>query len=128
MVLVPSFLMFALYLGGRMDLTEVILSMLLASSAGTAYVFWYPAAQAASPTMLVTILAGQAGKKGVTGEILKEALSEETLSGNSLQSLLDERFARQDDSGCLQLAPRGKRTLFIIRLLRRSAGFGDPKG
>ena len=128
MLLVPAVMVLGYGLYQEMPLQEIVLSLILAASCGAAYVFWYPAAQAASPTMLITILAAQAGPDGISEEALKDSLSDERLSGNSLESLVGERFAHEDEAGNLHLAPRGRRTLSVIRMLRRSAGFDDPKG
>lgn len=128
LLLVPAVLSFAILLFGWLDSTGWFLTVVLALGLGTAYIFWYPAAQAASPTMLITILAYQAGKDGITESMLKDRLSEKVLSGNSIDSLLHEKFARQDGGEGLVLAPRGRRTLTVIQLLRRSAGFHNPKG
>jgi len=128
MLVIPVLLSLGPLLLNRLGLGNSLLSLILAGSLGTAYIFWYPAAQAASPTMLITILAHRSGKEGISESMLKEALPEKVLSGNSIDSLLQEKFAVQEEGGGLILAPRGRRTLFVIRLLRRSAGFHNPKG
>ena len=103
-------------------------ALLLSLALGAAYLFWYPAAQAASPTMLITLLAKRAGSDGLTEESLRESVSEQALAGESIENLFHERFAFCDAEGRVRLAPRGKRTLRLIRLLRAGAGFADPKG
>ena len=128
MVLVPAALLAATFFLGFTDPVGLLLSLLLAGCLGSAYIFWYPAAQAASPTMLMTVIAARAGDRGCTGEAFRKQLPEELLSGNSLDSLVGERFASEDMDGRIRLAPRGRRTLVLIRLLRHSAGFDDPKG
>jgi hypothetical protein len=128
MILLPALVVSGVFVAGCSSPATWILSLMIAVSVGMAYVFWYPAAQAASPTMLITIMAREAGEAGLTESALNESLTEDVLSGNSLQSLVGERFAEVDADGKLQLASRGKRTLSVIRMLRHSAGFEDPRG
>ena len=128
LILFPAGFLSILLFSGAMTAQSWFLSLLLSACLGSAYIFWYPAAQAASPTMLMTIIVARSGEKGCTEDDLRSLLSEEVLSGNSLDSLVGERFAGEDPDGNIRLAPRGRRTLKLIRLLRHSAGFEDPKG
>ncbi|MEX0325472.1 MAG: hypothetical protein AB3N33_05230 [Puniceicoccaceae bacterium] len=128
LIVFPAAVLVVLFLLGTLTLQACFLSLILSTGLGSAYIFWYPAAQAASPTMLMTVIVARAGESGCSEEALQSVLTEETLSGNSLESLVGERFASEDTEGKLELAPRGQRTLKLIRLLRHSAGFEDPKG
>jgi hypothetical protein len=128
LLLISSTISLGFYAMDLLDGIGLFLTLILCLSLGIAYIFWYPAAQAASPTMLITIIAAESGRKGFGKETMRQRLSEDLLSGNSLDSLLDEQFAEEDDAGHLQLASRGRRTLAMIRLLRHAAGFADPKG
>lgn len=107
---------------------ELALALVMAWSAGIAYLFWYPAAQAASPTMLITILAHRAGSGGISESSLKEAIPEELLAGQSIHNLFAEKFAVEEPAGTIRLAPRGRRTLLLIKRVRRAAGLKEPRG
>ena len=128
MLLVPAVMALALFFSESADSLFCLLAWFLASALGTAYLFWYPAAQAVSPTMLVAILAGRARDKGIGKDQLASILDEEMLTGDTLRNLLHEQFAREDPDGHLHLLPRGRRTMVSIRFLRHLAGFSDPKG
>lgn len=128
MAAVPVVLMALLCSAGKLPVSSAFLSLFLAEALGAAYLFWYPAAQAVSPTMLIVLLAQRAGEAGLTENSLKEAVSEEVLTGETINNLFHEQFARTDPSGGIFLAARGRRTLKVIRWLRHSAGFTDPKG
>ncbi len=108
--------------------TETAFAALGALSLGLAYLCWYPAAQAASPTMVLTLLAGRAGDRGVTRREMEAALPEDRLVNEGLENLFHERFARIDPEGRLWLDKRGRRTLYLIRSFRRGCGFRDPHG
>jgi hypothetical protein len=126
MCLLPSAVLTAFFLAGWLG--GIFLPLLLALALGTAYLFWYPAAQAVSPTMLITLLVREAGDEGVDEEAIRDAIPEKLLSENLIDNLVEENFARRNLSGILELAGRGKRTLAIIRLLRNAAGYDDPRG
>jgi hypothetical protein len=115
-------------LWGGIDLSQTAFSAMASVSLGLAYLCWYPAAQAASPTMLLTLLAARKGTEGVSREEMEAALPEERLVNESVENLFHERFVRLDPEGRLWLDKRGRRTLHVIRFLRRSCGLQDPRG
>ncbi|NBD39205.1 MAG: hypothetical protein GVY10_11615 [Verrucomicrobia bacterium] len=115
-------------LWGGIDLSQTAFSAIAAVSLGLAYLCWYPAAQAASPTMLLTLLAARKGTEGLSREEMEAALPEERLVNESVENLFHERFVRLDPEGRLWLDERGRRTLHVIRFLRRSCGLQDPRG
>lgn len=117
----------AVYFGAQL-LLDAVLSLLLAWFIGAAYVFWYPAAQAASPTMLICVLVGKSGKNGYARDVLPEAISAELLTEDTFKNLFAERFASLEEVDAVRLAPRGRRTLKGIRAIRHLAGFQEPKG
>ena len=128
MLAFPAGLAGIAWLCGLTGPEPLMLALILSESLGIAYVFWYPAAQAASPTMLITILARQAGPAGISEEQLGEALSGDKLAGESIANLFHEKFAVNDADGTVRLAPRGRRTLAVIRFLRRTAELDEPRG
>jgi hypothetical protein len=128
MATVPLFVAGAFLLLSPADTAGLALALVMAWAMGIAYLFWYPAAQAASPTMLITILAQRAGKNGISAAAIAKAIPDEVLTGETLQNLFHEKFATIQSQGKVHLGPRGRRTLFIIRILRRCAGLAEPKG
>jgi hypothetical protein len=92
-----------------------------------AYICWYPAAQAASPTMLIVMQIARTGELGCAQETLKSTFSEEQLCNASIEDLFGEGFATEDN-GIIHLTPRGKRLLKGIRQLRSWVGLGAPRG
>jgi hypothetical protein len=128
MAAAPVLIAVTLCAAGMLDGMAFPLALLLAEALGAAYLFWYPAAQAASPTMLIAIVAGRAGAHGFNRSALLQAISEERLTAETVDNLFRGRFARLDADGTVRLDGRGRRTLTWIRLLRRSAGLSDPKG
>ena len=67
MAAVPVFVTVPLYLLSPSNPLELLLALIMAWAMGVAYLFWYPAAQAASPTMLITILVHRSGSRGMSG-------------------------------------------------------------
>lgn len=82
---------------------------------GGMYIMLYPAAQAASPTMLLVLRIAAKGPAGETREALREALDADTLSRKSIDDMVYGRFADEVD-GVLHIAPRGQ---FLLRFLTR---------
>lgn len=117
----------ALCMGQPLDTTA--LSLLLAMALGAAYSCWYPAAQAASPTMLICVTVGAGGKAGIESARLKEILcSNDLLTRETFENLFAEHFAVVESGDRVRLAPRGRRTLRLIQAFRWLAGFKEPKG
>ena len=115
-------------LAAGMSLTATALSLLLALALGAAYTCWYPAAQAASPTMLICVQVGASGKAGVDTARLKASLSADLLTRETFENLFAERFAVLEAGDRVRLAPRGRRALKLIQAFRWLAGFQEPKG
>lgn len=107
---------------------DLFFSIALSWSIGATYLFWYPAAQAASPTMLLCILIGAKGKQGEETGVIKSAISGDLLTRETFQNLFAERFASLEEPDSVTLASRGRRTLYVISALRALAGFKEPRG
>lgn len=107
---------------------DLVYSTLLGWSMGATYLFWYPAAQAASPTMLLCILIGAMGRRGEEVSVIKNAISGDLLTRETFHNLFAERFASLEEPDAVMLAPRGRRTLYVISALRALAGFKEPRG
>jgi hypothetical protein len=107
---------------------DLFFSILLSWSIGATYLFWYPAAQAASPTMLLCLLIGAKGKQGEEARAIKSVISGDLLTRETFHNLFSERFATLEGPDSVKLAPRGRRTLHVISALRALAGFKEPRG
>src|SRR5271163_3184521 len=73
----------------REELTALALNVALAAI----YIMYYPAAQAASPTMLVVVKIGRAGKKGISRVELMSAFDEHLMCRQGIDNLVHEHFA-----------------------------------
>jgi hypothetical protein len=100
-------------------LRETLAGMAVTVALGASYIMYYPAAQAASPTMLVVIKIGRAGRTGITRAQLLKAFDDGLLCRQSIENLVHERFADERD-GKLVVAPRG---VFLLRMLGSWRGF-----
>ena len=99
---------------------ETLAAMMVAVAIGAFYIMWYPAAQAASPTMLLVLeVARAASGGGATRERLREAFNDELLCRQSIANLVHEQFA-EERNGNLTVAPRGA---FLLRMLNTWRGF-----
>jgi hypothetical protein len=127
-VAMPPLLALASLLVTQLSLAEGLLAFIASGLLGATYLFWYPAAQAASPTMLITLEARRHGAKGVSASELQACMPDEQLVREGIDNLFHENFAREHSDGHLSLTPRGQRTQGIITQLRKAAGFGAPKG
>lgn len=106
--------------------TQAAFAGLLAAAIGCVYCFWYPAAQAASPTMLIALLARRERARGIDLAQLQAALPEDKLVREGIDNLFHEAFAKSDENGRVYLLPRGQRTLAFIQRLRALAGYRLP--
>ena len=98
---------------GQGSLRELAGCALVTLFNGAMYIMLYPAAQAASPTMLLVLRIAGAGTAGETREGLGAVLDGGTLSQKSIDNLVHERFADEVD-GKLHIAPRGA---FLLKFL-----------
>jgi hypothetical protein len=100
-------------------LRETLAGLAVTVALGAVYIMYYPAAQAASPTMLLVIKIGRAGRTGITRAKLLKAFDDGLLSRQGIENLVHERFAKERD-GKLVAAPRG---VFLLRMLDSWRGF-----
>jgi hypothetical protein len=97
-----------------LSLREAVAAGLAAIAIGAIYIMYYPAAQAASPTMLLVLQIGRSAPLGgVSRASLRETFDNEILCRQSVANLVHEHFAGERD-GKLFLAARG---LFLLRML-----------
>lgn len=94
---------------------------------GAMYIMLYPAAQAASPTMLLVLRIAAKGTAGETRAALGEALDADTLSRKSIDDMVHGRFADEVD-GVLHIAPRGRFLLGFLTRWRRLLGLEYGSG
>jgi hypothetical protein len=131
LVLIPAVLLLSCggrvwYVGNIANLiVDLILILGLVVSLAAVYIISYPAAQAASPSMLIALRLASRGPEGMSVEELRRSLETAELCDETVPRLLDERFAHMQD-GRLYLAERGRRLVRICGAWRRLLGL--PKG
>ncbi len=108
-------------------LPELLMGYGVLGALGLAYSAWYPAAQAASPTMLIVLQLGHAGQRGLTATEITAAFDDDQLCRNLIRNLVDERFA-VERNGRLYPGPRGHRLLRALGGLRRCIGLKEARG
>jgi hypothetical protein len=100
-------------LGQLFSAREIFATVLVTIFFGSTYIMLYPAAQAASPSMLLVLQIAQAGPVGELRESLGMVLDSEVLCRKSVDNLVHERFADEVE-GNLIIAPRGA---FLLKFL-----------
>lgn len=133
--LVACFVVAPVCLGGALWLAfpdygsarELAGSALATLFSGGIYIMLYPAAQAASPTMLLVLRIARAGKAGETRQALGAVLDDATLSRKSIDDLVHERFAAEVD-GKLHIAARGAVLLKLLTTWRGLLGLEYGSG
>lgn len=113
---------------GLQLLDAFLLGAIFHFGAGFTYMSLYTASQAASPTSLILMRLASAGAAGISEVELCEQFTSQQLSGDSVQSAVDERFLSAAADGTLVLAPRGRTMLSVCTLLRQFLGLGQGKG
>jgi len=90
------------------------------------YMSCYTAAQAASPTVLIVLLARH-DPAGVTKEYIESHLTDDLVCGNLVQAAIHEKFVAEVD-GALVLDSRGRGLRKMGRIARKLAGLSAPGG
>jgi hypothetical protein len=115
-------------LPGALTAREAGAGLMVAFAIGAFYIMWYPAAQAASPTMLLVLqVVRSASAGGATRASLNEAFDNELLCRQSIANLVHQHFADERD-GKLQIAPRGAALLSMLNAWRRFLGLKYGSG
>ncbi|HWG44316.1 MAG TPA: hypothetical protein VN688_16175 [Gemmataceae bacterium] len=96
-------------------------------SLAAVYIISYPAAQAASPTMLVALRLAQRGEAGMSVKELVASLENADICGETVPRLLDERFACAVE-GRLFLAKRGMQMVRVCLAWRYLLGLPEGEG
>jgi hypothetical protein len=91
------------------------------------YIMYYPAAQAASPTMLLVLEIARAGKSGTTRQSIRNAFDSELLCRQGINNLVHEKFAAEV-GGKLSIAPRGAVLLQMLNNWRKILGLKYGSG
>lgn len=98
---------------------EAVAAVLVTIAAGAIYIMYYPAAQAASPSMLLVLEIHRGARRGGTTRAeLNAAFDNELLCRQSIANLVHEHFA-DEAKGKLTVAPRGE---FLLRMLNTWRG------
>lgn len=106
---------------------ETVGAILVVFAIGATYIMYYPAAQAASPTMLVVLKIARTGAEGIREADLLAAFDDDLLCREGIENLAHQRFA-QDRNGRLEVAPRGALLLRMLDLWRRALGLNQGRG
>ena len=126
----PTALATGLYAGGiipALTARETLGAALVILAIGATYIMYYPAAQAASPTMLMVLKIAQSGATGIKRADLLGAFDEELLCKRGIELLGHERFA-EERNGKFQVAPRGAFLLRMLNLWRGALGLSRGQG
>lgn len=102
----------------ELELREWLSAYVLNLMVSATYIMYYPAAQAASPTMLLVLEIARASKVGATRERIRNAFDSELLCRQGIDNLVHERFA-DEENGKLAVAQRGA---FLLRMLNTWRG------
>ena len=120
--------LFLLRLGGLELVDALLLAGIFHLGTGFVYMSLYTASQAASPTSLILLRLAQARSDGLDEAEVVEQFTWQQLSGDSVQSAIDEGFLSGASDGALSLAPRGRALLRTCSTLRRFIGLGQGRG
>lgn len=113
---------------GVVTVRETIGAVLVTIAIGAIYIMYYPAAQAASPSMLLVLeISRSASSGGATRESLRTAFDNELLCRQSIDNLVHEHFA-SDSGGKLSVAPRGTFLLQMLNNWRKLLGLKFGSG
>jgi hypothetical protein len=94
---------------------------------GFYYMGCYTGAQAASPTVLILLMADNKSE-GVTKEEIETKLTDDIVCGNLVEAAIHERFII-DEKNKLTVGPRGRLLLSFGRTARKLVGFPvNPAG
>jgi hypothetical protein len=124
LLLVPALAAILLLFAGTipgLTIREALASILVTIAVSSTYIMYYPAAQAASPSMLVIMKIASARKTGITRRDLLQAFDEDRLCRVGIDNLVHQRFA-QEREGRLVVAPRGAVLLRVLTSWRRILG------
>ena len=115
--------------GGTSLLTsrEWMAAYLCALLVSATYIMYYPAAQAASPTMLLVLEIARSSKTGATRQSIRNAFDSELLCRQGIENLVHEKFAAEEN-GTLMIAPRGAVLLQFLNNWRRILGLQYGSG
>jgi len=95
---------------------------------GFTYMSLYTASQAASPTSLILLRLAQAGSQGIAEAELCEQFTAQQLSGDSVESALNEGFLSIAQNGEFRVAARGRVLLRTCSVLRAFLKLGPGRG
>lgn len=113
-------------------LDEATPAVMIAAMMGGMYVNIYPAVQAASPTMLILLMADGKDHRntGISKSDIEKALTQEILLLPSIRTLEEEKFAHHDHTDPAYLIP-GARGIALVNMwehIRLVIGLQKGKG
>lgn len=124
LLLIPAITVGVLVLTGAipaLSVREAVATILVVIAVGSTYIMYYPAAQAASPSMLVILKIASRRKTGITRDELLQSFDDDQLCRTGIENLVNERFAEERD-GKLTVGPRGAALLHVLTSWRGILG------
>lgn len=100
---------------------------LLSYSLSFAYILSYPAVEAISPTLAISLAIGEAGPGGISVSGLTSIFNDNRLLQPRVKDLLDAGLIKRSD-GVLRITPRGVIFLKPFIILRRFVRPGQGRG
>lgn len=132
-LILPALIFFALLAAAgaeglpfEMTLLDWLAALLLHYSLSSAYILSYPAVEAISPSLAITLLVG-GSPKGLRQSDLSAMFKNDILLGPRINDLLQTGLAKEE-SGWLTLTPKARVLIGFFVLFRRFLGLPTGKG
>lgn len=110
-----------------LSITEWLSIYFLHYSLSMAYILSYPAIEAVSPTLAITLMIGEADGAGVGQEELASAFNDDFLLMPRIRDLIEARLVSERE-GYITITPLGKAYAGGFIIMRRLLGLQTGKG
>lgn len=100
---------------------------LLHASLSCAYIQFYPASQADSPSLKILVLVGHSMPAGMTADEIQTRFDPSELFAARMHDLLNAQLVHQD-KGAISLTPKGKCFILPFLILRKILGLPVGRG
>ena len=100
---------------------------LLHVSLSCAYIMSYPAVEAVSPSLVIALMLGRAGERGVASGEIERFFASDVVLAPRFRDLVDSGFA-SESGGAFTLTPRGRAIIRFFILFRRIMGLPEGGG
>lgn len=106
---------------------EALAVYLLCYSLSAAYIASYPAVEAVSPTIALTLKLGRAGKEGLSKKNISEMFSDNDLLAPRINDLTGSGLA-VEYGGFLKTTPNGEALVRLFIVFRKALGLREGRG